>query len=89
MFASLLLLAAGQAAQPATFNSRAIELFERDWVLMQWGLRQFDADGDRVLSIREAQGAAAAFKSLADGDKDGRVTTYEYGRAREFILARY
>ena len=86
----LLVLAAAQAvAQPATFNPRAVELFERDWVLMQWARKQYDRDGDGVLSIAEAQPAAVAFKAIADGDRDGRVTTYEYDRAREFILARY
>ena len=73
---------------PANFNPRAIELFERDWVLMQWGRRQFDANANGVLSREEAQAAAAAFKSLADSDKDDRVTTAEYDRARQAILTR-
>jgi hypothetical protein len=42
-----------------------------------------------MISIDEAQPAARAFKDIADGDRDGRVTPYEYQRAREFILARY
>ena len=74
--------------QPANFNPRAIELFERDWVLMQWGRRQFDANANGVLSREEAQAAAVAFKSLADSDKDDRVTTAEYDRARQAILTR-
>ncbi|HET7817591.1 MAG TPA: hypothetical protein VFK58_08455 [Sphingomicrobium sp.] len=88
----LLAFAAIQAAQPASpppANPRAAELFERDWVLMQWARRIFDADRDGILSLGEAQGAAQAFREIADGDLDGRVTPYEYGRAREFILARY
>ncbi len=44
--------------------------------------------GNGVISVAEAQPAALAFKEIADGDGDGRVTTYEYERAREFILAR-
>ena len=88
----LLILAAQETAPPAAnaaFNPRAVELFERDWVLNQWAKRMFDSNGDGVISIEEAQPAALKFKDLADGDGDGRVTPYEYGRAREFILARY
>ena len=87
--AAIALALAAQAAEPAAFNPRAAELFERDWILMQWGKRLFDADRDGVLSAAEAQPAAQAFKTIADGDGDGRVTTYEYDRAREFIAARY
>ena len=43
---------------------------------------------DGWLTLYEAQPALTAFKELADGNRDGRVTTYEYGRAREFIEAR-
>lgn len=91
MGALFLAFAAVQAAQPASppVNPRAVELFERDWVLMQWAKRIFDSDRDGILSPGEAQGAAQAFREIADGDLDGRVTPYEYGRAREFILARY
>ena len=77
------------SVQTAEFYPRALELFERDWILMQWGVRQFDANRDGVLSAAEAQPAAQTFKAIADGDGDGRVTTYEYDRAREFIAARY
>ena len=90
---ALVLVAALQAAtaQPASqpANPRAVELFERDWVLNQWAKRQFDANGDGLISVEEAQPAARAFKDIADGDRDGRVTPYEYQSAREFILARY
>ena len=70
-------------------NPRAIELFERDPALMQWALRMHDSDGDGQLSRAEAQGAADAFRAIADGDGDGQVTPYEYARAVEFIVARY
>ena len=95
---AMILVAALQAttAQPATTqpaslpaNPRAVELFERDWVLNEWAKRQFDANRDGVISVEEAQPAARAFKEIADGDRDGRVTPFEYQRAREFILARY
>ena len=76
-------------AAPASFNPRAVELFERDWVLNQWAKRSFDANRDGVISTEEAQPESLAFQELADGDGDGRVTTYEYERAREFILAGY
>ena len=87
-----MMLAAEQVAAPAadaSFNPRAVELFQRDWVLNQWAKRAFDANGDGVISVEEAQPAALRFKEIADGDGDGRVTPYEYDRAREFILARY
>jgi hypothetical protein len=80
--------AAGAQAASLPVNPRAVELFERDWVLNQWAKRRFDANGDGVISVAEAQPAARAFKEIADSDGDGRVTPYEYDRAREFILAR-
>ena len=67
----------------------ARSLLERDWVLMNWALKFYDADRDILLSPTEAQVAAAAFRSMADANRDGRVTTQEYGAARAFILARY
>ena len=91
LLAAALAIAAGAQPQPAaaSANPRAVELFERDWVLMHWAVKRFDSNGDGAISIAEAQPAADAFRAIADGDRDGRVTPYEYQRAREFIVARY
>lgn len=78
-------LAANAPVNPAA--ARAI--LERDWVLMNWALKFHDSDRDILLSPGEAQRAAAAFRSMADADGDGRVTTQEYRAARQFIMARY
>lgn len=95
MCALLLALAAGSAAgaqesptpasAPVTAQARA--LFERDWVLMNWALKFYDADRDILLSPGEAEQAALKFRSMADGD--GRVSRDEYRAARSFILSRY
>ena len=66
----------------------ARSLLERDWVLMNWALKFYDADRDILLSPAEAQLAADAFRAMADANRDGRVTTQEYSAARAFILAR-
>ena len=81
---------AGQVAVAASapVNPRANDLFDRDAALKAWALRRFDTNRDGWLTLYEAQPALAAFKDLADGDRDGRVTTYEYDRAKEFIAAR-
>ena len=85
--------AAPLAAQPipasAPVSQRAVELFERDWVLMNWALKFHDSDRDILISPGEAQAAATEFRKIADGDSDGRITPREYAAAREFILARH
>lgn len=78
---------ATQASSPVTPQVRMI--FERDWVLMNWALKFYDADRDILLEPEEAQKAAIAFREMADANHDGRVTTDEYRAAREFILARF
>ena len=73
--------AAGLRPEPA-----ALELIERDWVLMNWALKYFDANHDILLQPDEAEAAADAFRKLADTNHDGRVTPEEYRTAREAIL---
>jgi hypothetical protein len=81
------------ASQPAQSTlpptPAAQQIFQRDWVLMNWALKYYDADRDILLEPNEAQAAADAFRHLADADGDGRVTPLEYRQARAFILARY
>lgn len=72
---------AGLKPEPA-----AMELFERDWVLMNWALKYFDANRDILLQPDEAASAADAFRRLADTNHDGRVTPEEYRAARASIL---
>ena len=90
---ALLALAAPLAAEPSATTLKptpaALNLFERDWVLMNWALKFYDSNHDILLEPPEAEAAAAEFREIADADGDGRITTYEYRQAREFILARY
>lgn len=100
MMRSLLMLVLFGAAVPAVAQQQptpasvrvapeARALFERDWVLMNWALKFYDADHDILISDAEAQVAAEQFRKLADVNGDGRVTPDEYKAARAFILARY
>ena len=82
-------LAAQAALASAPVNPHANELFDRDTELRSWALDLYDRNGDGWLTLYEAQPALRAFKEIADGDGDGRVTTYEYSRAKEFIAARW
>jgi hypothetical protein len=86
-------IAAPLAAQPVpaslSVEPAARALFERDWVLMNWALKFYDADRDILLEAGEAQMAATEFRKIADANTDGRITREEYRAAREFILARY
>ena len=86
---ALLLLAAAPQEGTLQPTPAALELFERDWVLMNWALKFYDANHDILLDPGEASAAADAFRKLADGDNDGRVTPQEFKAARAFILARY
>ena len=88
-FPILFLAAAAAASTNGPVMPAAAQLFERDWVLMNWALKFYDRDRDILLEPSEAQAAAAEFRRIADGDNDGRVTPSEYRAARAFILARY
>jgi hypothetical protein len=93
--ASLLLSLAAAAASPTSpprsaslpVTPAAQQLFEQDWVLMNWALKHFDRNGDILLQPDEAEAAAVAFRKLADSDGDGRVTVEEYRAARDRILS--
>ena len=82
------LAAQAAIAASAPVNPNANALFDRDPAIKAWAIRIYDSNHDGWLTLYEAQPALAAFKDLADGNRDGRVTTYEYDRAREFIEAR-
>ena len=92
---SLLLSLAAAAASPTPpprsaslpVTPAAQQLFEQDWVLMNWTLKHFDRNGDILLQPEEAEAAAVAFRRLADTNGDGRVTVGEYRAARDFILS--
>lgn len=77
------------ATASAPLNPHAVELFERDARLKAWALQLYDRNQDGWLTLYEAQPALAAFKDIADSNGDGRVTTYEFARAKEFIAARW
>jgi hypothetical protein len=98
MLKAMLAFVVGSLATPLTAQSKpaslvvtpaAQQLFERDWVLMNWALKFYDRNGDILLEPDEAATAAAEFRRIADANDDGRVTPEEYRTAREFILARY
>lgn len=82
------ILAQASAANPKA-TPAALDLFERDWVLMNWALKYYDANHDVLLEADEAAKAADAFRRLADSNNDGRVTQQEYRSARKAILTRY
>lgn len=84
-----LMAQAALASAPATLNPHAVELFERDTALKAWAIKLYDENRDGWLTLYEAQPALAAFKDIADADRDGRVTTYEFNRAKEFVAARW
>ena len=97
MIRSLAVLCLLASAAPVGAQSRfasletgpaALNLFERDWVLMNWALKYYDSNHDVLIEPSEAQAAAEGFRKLADRNGDGRVTPDEYRAAREEILAK-
>jgi hypothetical protein len=89
MIGLLIGLAAQASLASAPLNPNANELFDRDPDLKAWALRLYDTNRDGWLTLYEAQPACLAFKEIADADRDGRVTTHEYQRAKEFVAARW
>ena len=81
--------APGPSQVAAPINPHANALFDRDPQLKAWALKLFDGNKDGWLTLYEAQPALAKFKEIADADRDGRVTTQEYARAKDFITARW
>ena len=77
------------AAAATVPNPRATEFFDAQPVLMEWALQTHDANHDGWLTVYEASAAAEAFKALADGDRDGRVTVRELDAARAFLASRH
>lgn len=86
----LIASAVSAPAQPTPASLKAppaaLDLFERDWVLMNWALEYYDSNRDILLEPDEARAAADAFRRLADANGDGRVTPDEYRGARAAIL---
>lgn len=80
------LLAQAAPASLKASSPAALNLFERDWVLMNWALKFYDENRDILLEPDEAQAAAVEFRKLADTNGDGRVTPDEYRAARQSIL---
>ena len=66
----------------------AVEHRQHDPTLKQWAVRIYDSNRDGWLTVYEAQPAVAAFREMADGDHDGRITGHEFDAALTFISAR-
>ncbi len=87
------ILAQADPWQPAqssefAFNPEAGALFERDPAMNAWAMLLFDRNRDGWLSSFEAQPALTAFKSLADANRDGRVTVSEFKTAKSIVRER-
>ncbi len=78
---------AGAPAQIAP-NPRAIEFIERDPAVLAWAMARHDHNRDGWLTSFEAQAALDAFKTLADTNRDGRLTVREYRVAVALIPVR-
>lgn len=96
MLSLMLAMAAGAAELPsvdampsALRYPQATMFLEREASLKAWAVRTYDSNRDGWLTLYEAQPAMAAFKEIADSDRDGRITTIEYRRGIEFITARW
>ena len=86
---AVVLAAQASAYEPLKrLNPHASELFERDPVLAAWALRRFDRNGDGWLTLHEADAALAAFRDIADANRDGRVSVREYSATKALIAER-
>ena len=73
----------------AAFNPRAGDLVDSDPVIRQWAVSHYDQNRDGWLTIYEAQPAAAAFRDIADENRDGDVSVREYRAAIDYLRSRY
>lgn len=53
-----------------------------DPAVLRWGLARFDRNGDGYFQPREYRRAYAAFRSMADLNRNGEITRREYARVR-------
>ena len=54
-----------------------------------WTLGHHDHNHDGWLTLYEANEAVDEFKTIADSDRDGRVTPREYDGGIDYLKARY
>ena len=89
MIYGILLSLALAVEAPPSLNPRALELLDRDAVVKAWALGHHDDNHDGWLTLYEANQAVDEFKTIADADRDGRVTPREYDGGIDFLKARY
>lgn len=69
-------------------NPQAAAFVERDPQIKAWAVRRYDINHDGWLTTYDAEATLDGFRSIADSDRDGRVTVRKYGDAVNFIAAR-
>ena len=78
----------GATLVAAPLNPRAVELVDSDPAITAWAVRRYDMNRDGWLTLYEAQPAVAAFRDLADADRDGHVTVREFEAAVALLSVR-